>query len=153
MGDKSGRHCLYNIISLLWHVTVLVQKLGDNVVDFVFKAFVSIITFLGYVGNKPCWQSVVDKTLSSHSHTSNSFSKRNTSYWTVRVLTLVDFGCRWLSQLWRVTEPAAAYREPLWSWHRGIPWAVKLGLDNHSTVRNSLYGRVTSWNESRVVSR
>jgi hypothetical protein len=35
-------------------VTVLVQKLGDNVVDFVFKTFVSIITFLGYVGNKPC---------------------------------------------------------------------------------------------------
>jgi hypothetical protein len=34
--------------------TVLVQKLGDNVVDFVFKTFVSIITFLGYVGNKPC---------------------------------------------------------------------------------------------------
>ena len=33
---------------------VLVQKLGDNVVDFVFKTFVSIITSLGYVGNKPC---------------------------------------------------------------------------------------------------
>jgi hypothetical protein len=32
----------------------LVQKLGDNVVDFVFKTFVSIITSLGYVGNKPC---------------------------------------------------------------------------------------------------
>jgi hypothetical protein len=30
---------------------VLVQKLGDNVVDFVFKTFVSIITSLGYVGN------------------------------------------------------------------------------------------------------
>ena len=27
------------------------------------------------------------------------------SYWTVRVLTLADFGCRWLSQLWRVTDP------------------------------------------------
>ncbi len=36
-----------------WY-TVLVQKLGDNVVDFVFKTFVSIITSLGYVGNKPC---------------------------------------------------------------------------------------------------
>jgi hypothetical protein len=35
---------------------------GD-VGGFVFKTFVSIITFLGYVGNKPCWQSVVDKTL------------------------------------------------------------------------------------------
>jgi hypothetical protein len=35
-------------------VRVLVQKLGDNVVDFVFKTFVSIITSLGYVGNKPC---------------------------------------------------------------------------------------------------
>ena len=34
--------------------TVLVQKLGGNVVDFVFKTFVSIITFLGYVGNKLC---------------------------------------------------------------------------------------------------
>ncbi len=34
--------------------TVLAQKLGDNVVDFVFKTFVSIITSLGYVGNKPC---------------------------------------------------------------------------------------------------
>jgi hypothetical protein len=42
VGDKSGRHCLENIISLLWHV--LVQKLDDNVVDFVFKTFVSIIT-------------------------------------------------------------------------------------------------------------
>ncbi len=30
------------------------RELGDNVVDFVFKTFVSIITFLGYVGNKPC---------------------------------------------------------------------------------------------------
>jgi hypothetical protein len=45
------------------------------VVDFVFKTFVSIITSLGYVGNKSCWQSVVDKTLSSHSHVSNVFSK------------------------------------------------------------------------------
>ncbi len=44
-------------------------------VDFVFKTFVSIITSLGYVGNKSCWQSVVDKTLSSHSHVSNVFSK------------------------------------------------------------------------------
>ena len=34
--------------SLLWHV--LVQKLGDNVVDFVFKTFASLITSLGYVG-------------------------------------------------------------------------------------------------------
>jgi hypothetical protein len=34
--------------------TVLVQKLGVDVVDFVFKTFVSIITSLGYVGNKPC---------------------------------------------------------------------------------------------------
>jgi len=33
---------------------VLVQKLGRKVVDFVFKAFVSNITSLGYVGNKPC---------------------------------------------------------------------------------------------------
>jgi hypothetical protein len=33
---------------------VLVQKLGGNVVDFVFKTFVSIITHLGYVGDKPC---------------------------------------------------------------------------------------------------
>jgi hypothetical protein len=32
-----------------------------------------------------------------------------------QVLALADFGCRWLSQLWRVTEPAAGYREPLWS--------------------------------------
>ena len=79
-------------------MTVLVQKLGDNVVDFVFKTFVSIITSLGYVG-------VVDKTLSSHSHASNAFSKRNASYWIVRVLALPDFGCRCLSQLWCVTEP------------------------------------------------
>jgi hypothetical protein len=54
VGDKSGRLCIENIVSLLWHVTVLVQKLGDNVVDFVFKTFASIITSLGYVGNKPC---------------------------------------------------------------------------------------------------
>jgi len=32
-----------------------------------------------------------------------------------RVLASADFGCRWFSQLWRVTEPAAGYREPLWS--------------------------------------
>jgi hypothetical protein len=38
----------------LFYLTVLVQKLGGNVVDFVFKTFVSIITSLGYVGNKPC---------------------------------------------------------------------------------------------------
>jgi hypothetical protein len=30
------------------------QSLGHNVTDFVFKPFVSIITSLGYVGNKPC---------------------------------------------------------------------------------------------------
>ncbi len=33
---------------------------------------------------------------------------RNVSFWTVRVLVLSDFelfGCRWFSQLWRVTEP------------------------------------------------
>ncbi len=54
MGDKRGRPCLRNLVSLHWQVTVLVQKLGDNVVDFVFKTFVSIITALGYVGNKPC---------------------------------------------------------------------------------------------------
>ncbi len=64
-----------------------------------------------------------------------AFSKRNASYWTVRVLTLADFGCRWLSQLWRVTEPAAGYREPLWSWHRGIPWAVNLGLARHKASK------------------
>jgi hypothetical protein len=29
----------------------------------------------------------------------------------------------------------------------------EIGLDNHSTVRNNLYGCVTSWNGSRVVSR
>jgi hypothetical protein len=45
----------------------------------------------------------------------NGESERNASYWTVRVLTLTDFGYRCLSQLWRVTEPAAGYREPLWS--------------------------------------
>ena len=63
---------------------MLVQKLGDKVVDFVFKTFVS---------------------LSSHSHVSNAFSKRNAFYWIVRVLALADFGCRWLNQLWRVTDP------------------------------------------------
>ena len=52
-------------------MTVLVQKLGANVVDFVV----------------------------SQSHVSNAFSKRNSSYWIVRVLTLPDFGYRWLSQL------------------------------------------------------
>ena len=45
---------VFKTLSPFWHVTVLVQKLGDNVVDFVFKTFVSIITLLGYVGNKPC---------------------------------------------------------------------------------------------------
>ncbi len=40
-------------------MTVLVQKVGDNVVDFVFKTFVSIITFLGYVGTN-----LVDNPLS-----------------------------------------------------------------------------------------
>jgi hypothetical protein len=61
VGDKSGRRCLYNIISLLWHVTVLVQKLGANVVDFVFETFVSIITSLGFVDNKT---NLVDNPLS-----------------------------------------------------------------------------------------
>jgi hypothetical protein len=37
------------------------------------------------------------------------------SFWTVQVLALADFGCRWLSQLWRVTEPATRPGEPLWS--------------------------------------
>ena len=32
----------------------VVQKLGIKVVDFVFKTFVSNITSLGYVGDKPC---------------------------------------------------------------------------------------------------
>ncbi len=41
-------------------------KVGYNEVDFVFKTIVSILTFLGYVWNKPCWQFLVDKTLSSH---------------------------------------------------------------------------------------
>ena len=86
-------------------MTVLVQKLGSKVVDLVFKAFVSNITSLGYVGNKPCHSdnplSIIEN-LVSHSHVSNVFSKRNASYWTVRVLVLADFGCRWLSQLWRV---------------------------------------------------
>ncbi len=49
--------------------------------------------------------SAIVETESSHSHASNAFSKRNASYWTVRVLALADFGCRWLSQLWRVTDP------------------------------------------------
>jgi len=31
--------------------------------------------------------------------------ERNASYWIVRVLTLADFGSRWLSQLWQVTDP------------------------------------------------
>jgi hypothetical protein len=53
MGDKRGRPCSKHCFPSLAR-TVLVQQLGDNVVDFVFKAFVSIITFLGYVGNKPC---------------------------------------------------------------------------------------------------
>jgi hypothetical protein len=52
-----------------------------------------------------CQCAVVDKILSSHSHASNTFSKRNASYWIVRVLTLADFGSRWISQLWRVTDP------------------------------------------------
>jgi hypothetical protein len=64
----------------------------------------SIIMLLGtWVTN------LVDKlcrwNLVSHSHASNAFSKRNASYWTVRVWALADFGCRWLSQLWRVTAP------------------------------------------------
>jgi hypothetical protein len=40
------------------------KKLGDNVVDFLFKALSQSSRSLGYVGDKPCWQSVVDETLS-----------------------------------------------------------------------------------------
>ena len=109
-------------------------------VDSVFKAFVSNITSLGYVGNKPCWQSVVDKTLSSHSHVSKAFSKRNTSYWTVQVLTLTDFGCRCLTQLWRVTDPRPDLENLCGHDTGGILGADRWSLDNHSTVRNSLYG-------------
>ena len=62
-----------------------------------------------------CHDKLCRQNLVSHSHASNVFSKRNASYWTARVLALADFGCRWLRQLWRVTEPAAGSREPLWS--------------------------------------
>ena len=39
------------------HVTVLVQKLGANVVDFVFKALFQSSRSLGYVGEsrEPLW--------------------------------------------------------------------------------------------------
>ncbi len=115
-------------------MTVLVQNLGDNVVNFVFKVFLSIITSLGYVGNKPCWQSVVDKTLSF---------QRNTSCWTARVLVLSDFGS---TGDWSPT----GYREPLWSWRwrRGIPCDDRWGLDNHNTVFNILRSRdILEWEQ------
>jgi hypothetical protein len=36
-------------------INTIEREVGDNVVTyFVFKTFVSIITSLGYVGNKPC---------------------------------------------------------------------------------------------------
>ncbi len=74
-----------------------------NVVDFVFRTLSQSSRLWG-----PWVTNLVDKlwrqNLVSH-HDSNAFSKRNSSYWTVRVLVLADFGCRWLSQLWRMTEP------------------------------------------------
>ena len=54
-----------------------------------------------------CWYNFV-----SYSHVSYAFSKRNTSSWTVWVLDLVDFGCRWINQLWRVTEPRSDLENP-----------------------------------------
>ena len=105
MGDKGGRLYLQNLVSLRWFY---------NVVDFVFKTLSQSSLLWGtWVTNlvvKLC-----EKNLVSHSRVSIAFSKRNTSYWTVRVLSLTDFGCRCLNQLWRVTEPDDGPREPLWS--------------------------------------
>jgi hypothetical protein len=59
-GDNEKRGCqkvvdvVFKTLSPFSGTSVLEQKLGGNVVDFVFKTFVSIITSLGYVGNKPC---------------------------------------------------------------------------------------------------
>jgi hypothetical protein len=95
---------------------------------------VSIITPLGYVGDNP------SLLTNFHSHVSNAISKRNASYWTVRVLALADFGCRWLSQLWRVLNQ--------------LPNLENLcGHDTGGIREQSGFGRVTSWNGSRVVGR
>ena len=52
---KSGFLLFIKDYQFSLHINTLErEKLGDNVVDFVFKTFVSIITSLGYVGNKPC---------------------------------------------------------------------------------------------------
>ena len=69
------------------YVTVLVQQLGDNVVDFVFKVLSQSSCSLGYVGDKPCWKSVVDNTLSLITLLTRF---PNVSYWIVRVLVLPD---------------------------------------------------------------
>jgi len=56
------------------------------------------------------------------------------SYWIVRVMSLADFGCRWLSQLWRMTEPRL---ENLCGHDTGgILGDDRWRLDNHNTVRN-----------------
>jgi len=68
---------------------------------------------------------IVDKTL--YLITPNVFSK--CLLLDCRVLTLDDFGCRWLRQVWWVTEPAAGSR------------VGSLNLCGHDTVgiRDSLF--------------
>jgi hypothetical protein len=78
------------------------------------------------VGNKPCWPSVVDKTLSSHSHVSNEFSK---GILPIRLsgscpsLILVADG---LANFGGSEWTPAGYREPLWSCHSGNPCAYSM---------------------------
>ncbi len=74
--------------------------------------------------------------------------KRDASYWTVQVLVLADFGCGWLSQLWRVTEPRPDIENLCGHDTRGILGADRWSLDNHSTVCNSLRARdILEWEQ------
>jgi hypothetical protein len=118
-GWQCGRLCLQNLVSTITWVTNLV----DNPLSIT-----------------PCL---------SH-HASNVFSKRNASYWNVRALTLADFGCRRrrLSQLWRVPEPRPDLENLCGHDAGGILGADRRGLDNHSTVRNSLRARhILEWEQ------
>ena len=56
-----------------------------------------------------------------------------------RDLTLVDFGCRWVNQLWWVTDTRTDLENScghIMTRGQGNPCDDRQGLDNHSTVRN-----------------
>ena len=83
----------------LWCMHTLLATVGLNLVVFntmSHNAWVqTLLSSIPCLGANP----VVFNTVSPI--TENAFSKRNASYWIVRVLVLADFCCRWISRFWR----------------------------------------------------